>query len=221
MCKDAKGFKVILPQTDSRNVVHAMHRVAEGIRLALPQVGLPVCNTKKAFLKAPSRVAAFRDAVPDAPLPPQPILTRWGTLIYAVAYYCRHFNLLKSVLEQLTDDAVSVTVAKKMFGRADVERDLACFNANFCKLSHIMTKMETITLNESLKIVEDVRESLQQMAGKGATATEKMEELIKKNRGLSTLRKIRNIPNAGDGLLEEELSPHEVSYFKVRTSNVV
>ncbi|CAN7985942.1 unnamed protein product, partial [Ixodes hexagonus] len=110
MCKAAKELKVLYPaMIHVTCVVHATRRVAKGIRLASPQLDLLVSNTKKAFLKAPSRVASFGGAAPDVPLPPQPIRTRWGTWINAVAYYRRHFNLPNFVLEQLTDDAVSAT----------------------------------------------------------------------------------------------------------------
>lgn len=52
-------------------LVHTMHRVAEGIRVAFPQGDLLVFNRRKVLMKAPSRIAVFRDGAPDLHLPPQ------------------------------------------------------------------------------------------------------------------------------------------------------
>lgn len=76
---------------------HALHRVAEEIRLQYPDVNSVISTVKKVFLKAPSRVLLFRDMLPNVPLPPQPVLTRWGTWIQAALYYAQHFNEVKNV----------------------------------------------------------------------------------------------------------------------------
>jgi len=37
---------------------------------------------------------------PDIPLPPRPVLTRWGTWLNASMYYCDHFQLIKEIINQ-------------------------------------------------------------------------------------------------------------------------
>ena len=41
---------------------------------------LNLSHVKKVFLKAHLRIQAFREALPDCPLPPEPVLTRLGSL---------------------------------------------------------------------------------------------------------------------------------------------
>lgn len=67
-------------------LAHAMHRVAEEIHSKFPGVGKLISRVKPVFLKAPSRTILFRTEATDIPLPPEPILTRWGTWICATSY---------------------------------------------------------------------------------------------------------------------------------------
>lgn len=76
-------------------------------------------------------------------------------------------SALKSVLQQIADDAASVTVAKEMFSKVEAERVLSYINANFCMLTASMMKLKTIeiSLNESPKTVEHVQATLQELKG--------------------------------------------------------
>jgi hypothetical protein len=54
-------------------------------------------NTKKVFLKAPTRVQRYRELLSEKPLPPEPILTRWGTWLNAALFYNENFDSIKEV----------------------------------------------------------------------------------------------------------------------------
>jgi hypothetical protein len=55
---------------------------------------------------------------PTLTLPPEPILTRWGTWIKASLYYCEHFELTQSILNSFDEnDAVSIKMAQKYIGQ--------------------------------------------------------------------------------------------------------
>jgi len=60
-------------------LAHCLHRVSVEIRGQFSEVDQFIPNAKKIFLKAPSRVDTFKTMAPGIPLPPQPIVTRWGT----------------------------------------------------------------------------------------------------------------------------------------------
>jgi hypothetical protein len=62
------------------------HRIAETVRAGYPKVDKLIVNVKKVFRKAPSRIQYFKSIAPSLSLPPEPILTRWGTWIKAVSY---------------------------------------------------------------------------------------------------------------------------------------
>ena len=78
-------------------LAHALHRVAEEIRLQYPDVNNITSSVKNVFLKAPSRVLRFKDLLPNVPLPPEPVLIRWGTWVGAAMYYAEHISDVKKV----------------------------------------------------------------------------------------------------------------------------
>jgi hypothetical protein len=60
-------------------VAHALHRVCETIRVLYPNVDKLLANGMKIFVKSPARIELFKNKAPDIPLPPTPVITRWGT----------------------------------------------------------------------------------------------------------------------------------------------
>ena len=75
-------------------LVLATHRAAEEIRVLLPRVDRLIANMKTVLLKAPSsRIASFNENL-SLPLPPKPILTRWGRG-FAAEYHAEHFEVLE------------------------------------------------------------------------------------------------------------------------------
>jgi len=76
-------------------LVHGLHRVCEKIRIEFPKVDELISNMKKVFLKAPARIELFRREAADTPLPPSPIITRWGTWLKAAIYYSENFETTK------------------------------------------------------------------------------------------------------------------------------
>jgi hypothetical protein len=41
---------------------------------------------KKIFVKSPARIELFKNNAPDTPLPPTPVITRWGTCAGIVVF---------------------------------------------------------------------------------------------------------------------------------------
>jgi hypothetical protein len=64
-------------------VAHALHRVCETICVLYPNVNKLVANRKKIFVKSLARLELFKNKAPDAPLPPTPVITWWGTWLDA------------------------------------------------------------------------------------------------------------------------------------------
>ncbi|KAJ4429318.1 hypothetical protein ANN_26322 [Periplaneta americana] len=56
--------------------------------------------------------ASFKAMAPGVPMPPAPILTRWGTWIEACVYYSEYFKCVKEVVDSFdSGDAVSIRIA--------------------------------------------------------------------------------------------------------------
>ena len=92
-------------------LAHGLSRVAEQIRIEYSTVNSWIVAVKRIFIKAPGRIHEFRAAHPDVPLPPEPIITRWGTWLEAVIYYARYFHIFENFIPKLNAEhahAISV-----------------------------------------------------------------------------------------------------------------
>jgi hypothetical protein len=84
MIKSGRHLKVFYPKiVHVTCLAHALNLVAEKIRYQ--------------FVKAPLRVEMYKEKLKEMPLPPQPILTRWGTWLQAAMFYSEHFDSIKEV----------------------------------------------------------------------------------------------------------------------------
>lgn len=84
-----------------------------------------MANVKKVFRKCPSRVQIFKTEAPNLPLPPEPIVTRWGTWISAIFYYCTNFEIIKRIVEPFNEnDATAIKRAQEIFNLQTLEANL-------------------------------------------------------------------------------------------------
>jgi len=54
-----------------------IHRIAEKIIDTFRDINNLINDGKKVFSKAPYRIQLYKEKLPNTPLPPQPIITRW------------------------------------------------------------------------------------------------------------------------------------------------
>jgi hypothetical protein len=81
-------------------LAHALHRVAEEVPGSYPEVDKLIANGKKIFIKSLLRVQKFKEEAPTLPLPPKPIVTRWGTWIDAVNYHCTNYSEIEKIFNK-------------------------------------------------------------------------------------------------------------------------
>ena len=93
-------------------LAHGLNRVAEEVRNQFPLVNGLISNGKKVFVKAPHRIREFKHRYPDTPLPPEPVITRWGTWLDAAArYYVDHFEKLREIVASFDpQDSAAIAV---------------------------------------------------------------------------------------------------------------
>jgi hypothetical protein len=62
------------------------------------------------------RIDRLKNKAPDTPIPPTPVITRWGTWSDAIVYYAGKFYIFCSVAnEPHRDDAPTVEMLKDLF----------------------------------------------------------------------------------------------------------
>ncbi|XP_068083423.1 uncharacterized protein [Anabrus simplex] len=112
MIKAGKSLKLLYPKMlHVACLAHAVHRVAEELREKSSSVNCVISSVNKIFVKAPPRIHAFKTIHPELPLPPEPILTRWGTWILDALFYARNHRAIEEVINMF-DEADSKYIAK-------------------------------------------------------------------------------------------------------------
>jgi hypothetical protein len=220
MKKAGAALKVIFPKMIHVTcMAHAIHRVAEEIRSLFPDVDKLVSNGKKIFLKATSRVTKFRENAPGLPLPPQPVVTRWGTWLSAAVYYAEHLEAFSRVVEKLdSSDATCIHAAEEILKKPSLKNDLAFIAANFKWVPDKIRELEkkNVLLTDAMDIISDAFAKFQATPGfLGVRIKEKCNFVLDRNVGLSKLKAIADVlrgetPSMG----LEEYSPSELACFR-------
>lgn len=133
MLKAGQVLKVFHPKmVHITCIAHGFHRLYEEIRSKFPLVNSLISNTK-VFLKAPSRVATFKVAHPELPLPPQPLLTYWGIWLTAAIYYVDNIGAVREIVDTFDDDddAAYIAEEKALLGDPKVTAELVTIKTNF------------------------------------------------------------------------------------------
>ncbi|CAI6372751.1 unnamed protein product [Macrosiphum euphorbiae] len=105
---------------------------------------------------------------PNLNLPPEPIITRWGTWLNAVKYYCENFEKIKDVVSTLdSTSAVSIQKAKHLLNIDDIKNNLINISVNFGFLEDTIKQLETrkMTLVQSLGLIEEAEKCIEQVQG--------------------------------------------------------
>ncbi|XP_018493904.1 uncharacterized protein LOC100901058 [Galendromus occidentalis] len=149
MVKAAKSLKILFPRLIHLTcIAHGLHRVAEEARTLFPKVDRLIASMKMVLLKSPCRIALFRERV-ELPLPPKPVLTRWGSWIKTAEYYAENFEILRNfVLEDLDEkDAGSIKEAKNLFLDETIRANLVAIASNLSDIPHCITALEEYGLS--------------------------------------------------------------------------
>ncbi|KAJ4452284.1 hypothetical protein ANN_03803 [Periplaneta americana] len=149
---------------------------------------------EKVFLKAPSRVNVLKEMYPEIPLPPKPILTRWGTWLEAVEYYAEHIDSINNVLLALdSEDAVSIDTAKTVTCDISVKNDLAHIQHTFSCIIKTLKSLQNrhLSLSESFEIINSTVEQLNRGRGKVADAVRaKVDTVLSKTLDMKNYKRL-------------------------------
>lgn len=219
-------------------LAHACHNVCEEVRAYYKNVDQLVSEMKKTFLKCPKRIAVLKEKCPELPNPPRPIITRWGTWINAVKYYCTNFNELKSIIEEFEEESECVRAAKRLFKMPSIQSNLVYIVSNFGFLPDTITKLETrgnkyyfyvfyifyilkytvyvlgVLLSKSVDIVNNIQIKLEECNGEIAKLIlDKFNKVISKNKGWENIKKINQV------LIGETTSDDDLSSSNLNLDN--
>ncbi|PSN29629.1 hypothetical protein C0J52_28062 [Blattella germanica] len=136
----------------------------------------------------------MKEIYPDIPLPPKPILTRWGTWLEAVKYYAEHIDSIKNVLITLvSEDAVSNDTAKTIVCGISARIGLTYNKNTFLCIIRTLESLQNkhISFPESFEIINSTVEQLNRGRGEVTDAVRaKVDTVLSKNPACEELRKV-------------------------------
>jgi len=173
-------------------VAHGLDRVLEKVREIFPEVNKLVNNGKKILLKSLHRVEIYKNNM-ECELPPEPVITRWGTWSEAALFYAENFNKFKMFINALDEDVQTINKLKRVITSASINSDLTFIKSHLSTFTQALTQLETrnLSLNKQVEIFETIGESLKKINNeKGQIMAHKFNSVVEKNR-LRSHKKIR------------------------------
>ena len=215
-----EGLQLIYPKLIHITcVAHGLHNLAQYLMSKYKNVNRFVVCGKKIFLKAPNRVELFREVLPNTPLPPEPVKTRWGSWLRAVRYFAEHYDTFCEVIQQLdTEESAFIEEIKQLISKSGMKNEITFIFSNFDCIHEAITKLNStdLSLKESISILETVCSQLESNnCGSNEDIVNKMRKIFEKNKGLKSLRQINQVLIGNTNVeLDCDLSPSEMTALK-------
>ena len=123
-------------------LARGLNRLAEFVRSKHPTTDHFIGQMKKFFKHSSSRKRDYENFA-GRPMYPTPIVTRWGTWLEAVFYYCSNFERVCEFIDQTPDeDCQTSDNLKRITSRDVLSQELAFITSSFRPLAVVITKME-------------------------------------------------------------------------------
>jgi hypothetical protein len=198
---------------------HALHNVCEYLINKYQKVNQLINYGKKVFKKSPHRIGIFKSHYPDIPLPPKPVITRWGTWLQAVEYYVTYSEEFADVVNKLdSNDSVFIESLRNLLKDNTVKNDLIAINSNYNSISKAIITLQSskLTINSSIETIESVIESIKKSGDKSTQLVlNKLKQVLDKNKGFKRFKDISKILNGDNSVeLDIDLTPIEIACLK-------
>lgn len=213
-------------------IAHGLHRVAECVRNCYPTVDKLIANVKKIFLKSPHRQSLFKSMYPQLSLPPEPVITRWGTWLEAASYYFCYFEEVKAVVMALKSaDAEAIATSQELLKCDNLYEDLKFIHSHFSRIHLAIRDLQadmgdSFNIVSAINIVFDLRQYVF-IIPRCPAAEEVQRKLVKVlsgNPGFKTIHRItdlltrKEVDFSEDGLVIPSLKHYHLFEFAPITS---
>ena len=116
-------------------------------------------------------------------LPPDVVLTRWGTWLNAAFYYGENFDKIKDFIDNLNGKSTAIRSVKNLMQNEDVQEELMnLMQFNFIILAIEKLESRGLKFNEKINILNEVQSKLTE------NVLNKLIESLKKNPDINTFR---------------------------------
>jgi len=113
----------------------------------------------------------YKEILPDVPIPPEPVLIKWGTWLKADIFNCDNFPILKKVIDESSSQkslSQSVLKCKTVFYLETIENNIIFIKAHFLILVTSIKSLEklNVSLVNSINLIENTIDQLQKNTGR-------------------------------------------------------
>lgn len=175
MIKAFEAIKIICPKSiHVLCVAHGLHRVCEKVRNKFEEANELIAMGKKVFEKSPHHRQKLHAA--GIPLPPSPIITRWGTWLQACQYYFDYFDTFSTVVNEIDGKGKNLNRLKSVLTSSNVKADIANISVRYSSLPGLILEAESRTansqniyekaINMSLNFEDEIKVKLQSFFSK-------------------------------------------------------
>ena len=136
-------------------LLHLLHNCCIKVKYSFPRVDNLISSVNAIVVKNRER----RDAFSVLGLPPQPIVTRWGTWINATKYYTENFNEVKRIISNFVGNGILLENARNSVNNDQVEADLTAIENCYGVLGSTIEQFERkeMTIESAVKALELLR----------------------------------------------------------------
>ncbi|KAJ3617252.1 hypothetical protein MTP99_007347 [Tenebrio molitor] len=142
-----------------------------------------------------------KEKCPNLKLPPEPVLTRWGTWLEAAVFYQENFTTIKDVVDSFnSSDSVAIQESQHAFNNARIQNELAYIATHFKILVQTIKALESTgeTIVKNMERIATIRDSFRMAPGVVCKkAYTKLEAVLTKNPGFSVLYEISQVKKPG------------------------
>jgi len=184
MIKAIQGLKLFFQNLNHITcVVHALNLLCNAIREDFDLVNDFVSNFKLLLSKAPKRIKIYQEST-NLPLPPEPILTRWGTFLESSRFHWNNFEKINLFISNLEESDEKIDRINELYEK-NVEKQLHQIN-KYSFLVEYIKKLEEKSLSTEIQYatIEDVSSKLTTKYKK------KLKEILNKNPDFKNFKKV-------------------------------
>ena len=139
----------------------------------------------------------FKERQPNTPLPPEPVLTRWGTWLDAAIYYADTFGDFRKIINEFPESSSeAIKECQSVLKDKELQDNLAYFKSNFSYVSRAIKSLEKqgTCVVDAVEIINNFKDCSCAAPGCiGESVRIKLEQILSKNVGYQVLEKISAI----------------------------
>lgn len=133
---------------------HLLHNCAAKVQLSYNAVNDLISSMRMCLLRSAERLSKFE----TIEIPPDVVLTRWGSWLSAALYYAKNFVEIKCIISRFHDDGILVERVRNAINNEKLRSELFEISMKFSSLYEMIKKVEecNYTIDMAIRDAEEI-----------------------------------------------------------------